>query len=179
MSIIQEYLKIIGELGKQQELSPKDLITDLLTLDTIASQFLQSGILDVKDEYGWREFHSILTNAVQSDLIKVFVETLHKVSDQATNINLLKDCALISEHITEVDIDLSHYPSVSDAEMHKLITVIESKYPNRFIVMTINLPNDNSTIEFLSTYKQRTTHKKHLSDLDTLLSLYMEVNSGE
>ena len=63
--------------------------------------------------------------------------------------------------------------------MDKLITIIQNKYTSRFIILSVLHPHGNWTTNYISTYKYKKPVRKDISDLDTLLSLYLEINSGE
>lgn len=179
MNNIQSYIQIIGELGKQQDLSPKVIISDLLCIDTLATRYIQSGIKDLTEDYAWEEFLYNLNMILQTNIGKVFIVCLHEIVSKIPKANILQDLSLISENIVEIEVDLSHYTSVNEKEMDKLITIIQNKYTSRFIILSVLHPHGNWTTNYISTYKYKKPVRKDISDLDTLLSLYLEINSGE
>lgn len=176
---IQSYIQIIGELGKQQDISPKDIISDLLCIDTLATKYIQSGIKDLSEDYIWAEFSYNLKVILQTEIGKAFVDCLHDIMSKIPKTNLLQNLSFISENIVEIEVDLSHYSSVNEKEMNKLIMIIENKYTSRFIILSVLHPHGNWTTSYISTYQYKKPVRKDIRELDTLLSLYLEINSGE
>jgi ABC-type enterochelin transport system ATPase subunit len=91
---------------------------------------------------------------------------------------VLKEFSLITEHLTEIKVDLQQYQNVSDDELLKLLSILKQKNKNRFVIVTITLPDRKTVTTYMNTYKHSDVKTNNLSELDTLLSLYMEVNSG-
>jgi|GEM_PF-2483512 hypothetical protein len=173
---IREYISIIGELSSQFELSADIIISDLIALDTIGTHFLQSGIQDLIDSNSRNEFLKIVDSAIETELLKEFVKELVKREELISG--LLKECSLITEHLTEITVDLSQYSIVTDQEFDKLLAILQKKHSHRFMIVTVGLPDGNTITKYLNTFKHTGEYKTQLSELDTLLSLYMEVNSG-
>jgi hypothetical protein len=173
---IREYISIIGELSSKYEISADSIIADLITLDTIGTHFLQSGIQDLVDSNSRSEFLNILDSAIETELIKEFVKEL--INKEELISGILKESSLITEHLTEITVDLSQYPIVTELELDKLLQILQKKHMNRFMIVSVNMPEGNTVTKYMNTFKNTDEHKKQLSELDTLLSLYMEVNSG-
>jgi hypothetical protein len=173
---IREYLSIIGELSSTFEMSEEKIIADLITLDTIATHFLQSGIQDLGDSNSRMDFMRIVDKALEVDLLRQLFLELLKREDLLPGV--LKEFSLITEHLTEIKVDLNQYEKVSDAELLKLLTILKQKHPNKFVIVTITLPEEQVITNYMNTYTHSVKYSKQLSELDTLLSLYMEVNSG-
>jgi hypothetical protein len=179
MNNILSYIQIIGELGAQKDVYPKDIISDLLCIDTLATKYIQSGIKDLSEDYVWEEFLYNLNMILQTDIGKAFIICLHDKMSNIAKPNILQDLSLFSENIVEIEVDLSHYSSVNEKEINKLITIIENKYTSRFIILSVLHPHGNKTTSYISTYKNKKPVRKDISELDTLLSLYLEINSGD
>lgn len=173
---IREYLSIIGELSSQYELSEEAVIADLITIDTIATHFLQSGIQDLADSNSRSDFTTIIDRGLEIDFLKQFLNELLNREDLLPGV--LKEFSLITEHLTEIKVDLQQYQNVSDDELQKLLSILYQKNKNRFVIVTITLPDRKTVTTYMNTYKHSDVKTKNLSELDTLLSLYMEVNSG-
>jgi hypothetical protein len=156
---IREYLSIIGELSSTFEMSEEKIIADLITLDTIATHFLQSGIQDLGDSNSRMDFMRIVDKALEVDLLRQLFLELLKREDLLPGV--LKEFSLIS-----------------DTELLKLLTILKQKHPNKFVIVTITLPEEQVITKYMNTYTHSVKYSKQLSELDTLLSLYMEVNSG-
>jgi hypothetical protein len=173
---IREYISIIGELSSKYDISAEKIIADLIALDTIATHFLQSGIQDLMDSNSRNDFLKILDSAVETELLKELVKAL--VNREELISGILRECSLITEHLTEITVDLSQYPIVTDQELEKLLLILQKKHPHRFMIVSVGLPDGNTITKYLNTFKHTDEYKIQLSELDTLLSLYMEVNSG-
>ena len=173
---IREYLSIIGELSSQYDLSEEAVIADLITIDTVATHFLQSGIQDLADSNSRSDFTVIIDRGIEIDLLKQFLNELINREDLLPG--LLKEFSLITEHLTEITVDLQQYQNVSDDELQKLLSILKQKNKNKFLIVTITLPDKKTITRYMNTYKHSDIKTKHLSELDTILSLYMEVNSG-
>ena len=169
---IREYLSIIGELSSQYDLSEEAVIADLITIDTVATHFLQSGIQDLADSNSRSDFTVIIDRGIEIDLLKQFLNELIIREDLLPGI--LKEFSLI----TEITVDLQQYQNVSDDELQKLLSILKQKNKNKFLIVTITLPDKKTITRYMNTYKHSDIKTKHLSELDTILSLYMEVNSG-
>lgn len=173
---IREYLSIIGELSSQYDLSEEAVIADLITIDTVATHFLQSGIQDLADSNSRSDFTIIIDRGLEIDLLKQFLIELINREDLLPGI--LKEFSLITEHLTEITVDLQQYQNVSDDELQKLLSILKQKNKNKFLIVTITLPDKKIITRYMNTHKHSDIKAKHLSELDTILSLYMEVNSG-
>lgn len=173
---IREYLSIIGELSSKFDVSEEAIIADLITIDTIATHFLQSGIQDLADANSRNDFTTIIDRGLEIDLLKQFLYELLNREELLPGI--LKEFSLITEHLTEIKVDLQQYQNVSDEELQKLLRILKQKNKNRFVIVTITLPEGNTITKYMNTYQYSEEKHKNLSELDTLLSLYMEVNSG-
>ena len=173
---IRDYLSIIGELSTKYDISEESIISDLITIDTIATHFLQSGIQDLADANSRNDFTTIIDRGLEIDLLKQFLYELLNREDLLPGI--LKEFSLITEHLTEIKVDLQQYQNVSDEELQKLLRILNQKNKNRFVIVTITLPEGNTITKYMNTYQYSEEKSKNLSELDTLLSLYMEVNSG-
>lgn len=173
---IREYLSIIGELSSQYDLSEEAVIADLITIDTVATHFLQSGIQDLADSNSRSDFTIIIDRGLEIDLLKQFLIELINREDLLPGI--LKEFSLITEHLTEITVDLQQYQNVSDDELQKLLSILKQKNKNKFLIVTITLPDKKIITRYMNTHKHSDIKTKHLSELDTILSLYMEVNSG-
>lgn len=173
---IREYISIIGELSSKYELSAESIIADLIALDSIGTHFLQSGIQDLIDSNSRNEFLKIVDSALETELLKEFVIELVKSEELISGI--LKECSLITEHLTEITVDLSQYPIVTDQELEKLLLILQKKHLDRFMIVSVSMPEGNTITKYVNTFKHTDENKTQLSELDTLLSLYMEVNSG-
>jgi len=173
---IREYLSIIGEISNSMDLPADKVIADLITIDTVTTHFLQSGILNLVDSNSRNEFITILDKSLELDLHKqLFIELL-KREDLLPD--LLKELSLITEHLTEIIIDLEQYEQVTDIELNKLLHILQQKHPNRFVIITITMPSGEIITKYINTHNYKDKEHKQMSELDTLLSLYMEVNSG-
>jgi hypothetical protein len=150
---IREYISIIGELSSKYDISAENIIADLITLDTIATHFLQSGIQELIDSNSRNDFLKILDSAVETELLKELVKAL--VNRQE----------LISGIVTSQELD-------------KLLLILQKKHSNRFMIVSVSMPEGNTITKYVNTFKHTDEYKIQLSELDTLLSLYMEVNSG-
>lgn len=173
---IREYLSIIGELGIKYDISDEKIISDLIAIDTIATHFLQSGIQDLADSNSRNDFTTIIERGLEIDLLKQFLKSLLDREDLLPSV--LKEFSLITEHLTEIKVDLQQYQNVTDDELHKLLRILQHKNKNRFVIVTISLPEEKTITKYMNTYQYSEEKSKNLSELDTLLSLYMEVNSG-
>ena len=101
---IREYLSIIGEISNSMDLPADKVIADLITIDTVTTHFLQSGILNLVDSNSRNEFITILDKSLELDLHKQLFIELFKREDLLPE--LLKELSLITEHLTEIIIDL-------------------------------------------------------------------------
>ena len=119
---------------------------------------------------------STVDKALEVDLLRQLFLELLKREDLLPGV--LKEFSLITEHLTEIKVDLNQYEKVSDAELLKLLTILKQKHPNKFVIVTITLPEEQVITKYMNTYTHSVKYSKQLSELDTLLSLYMEVNSG-
>lgn len=173
---IREYISIIGELSSKYDISAEKIIADLVALDTIATHFLQSGIQDLMDSNSRNDFLKILDSAVETELLKELVKAL--VNREELISGILRECSLITEHLTEITVDLSQYPIVTSQELDKLLLILQKKHSNRFMIVSVSMPEGNTITKYVNTFKHTDEYKTQLSELDTLLSLYMEVNSG-
>jgi len=173
---IREYLSITGEISATYHLPVENVIADLISLDTISTHFLQSGIQDLTDSNSRNEFIEIVSSAIETDLVKEVVAEI--VNRKELLPGILKEFALVTEHLTEIKVDLSQYSTVSAEEIDKLSLILRKKHRDRFVIVSITLPGGSVMTKYMNTFEKIESQIQHSSDLDTLLSLYMEVNSG-
>ena len=129
---IREYLSIIGELSSQYDISEEAVIADLITIDTVATHFLQSGIQDLADSNSRSDFTVIIDRGIEIDLLKQFLNELINREDLLPGI--LKEFSLITEHLTEITVDLQQYQNVSDDELQKLLSILKQKNKNKLLI---------------------------------------------
>lgn len=176
MTTTSAYIRILGGIAHELSLDTADLVRDLIRLDAIASQFVEAGVTNLLESSTWGIFRALKDDTLETPLVRLFIDTIYDTGHVVPS--FLHDLSLITEHLTEIEVDLRHYPSVSAAEEEKLLKVLRRKHPDRLMIVTIEKPESVTTVTYLNTFGSDIPQAEKISDLDTLLSLYLQVNSG-